>query len=134
MEKIQTKQPGSSDSRKTLYLMRNTHLGTLKLELAGQPVWEKCCIPAPPSPSWLTMNYQPRKKSRIVKNGIPPSSSDGLVMTVKSDSVKKRKRPHEHIFKNRLQPYDRPTSNTCNTQQRLKKLQVFLFKHKSALL
>lgn len=30
-----------------------------------------------------------KKKTRIVKNGIPPSSTDGPVMTVKSTSIEK---------------------------------------------
>lgn len=30
-----------------------------------------------------------KKKPRIVKNGIPPSSTDGPVMTVKSTSIEK---------------------------------------------
>lgn len=112
--------------------MRNAHLGTLELEVAGQPVWEK--HPVPPSTARLTMTYQSWKKSRIVRNGIPPSSSDGAVMTVKSTSTEKRERAQEHIFNNTLQPHHRPTSNTHNLQQRLKKLRVFLFKHRSALL
>lgn len=73
-----------------MYSVRNANLGTLKLELAEQPFREKRCIPAPPSTPQLTVTYQSReKKSRIVKNGIPPSSSDGPVMTVKPASTEK---------------------------------------------
>lgn len=73
-----------------MYSVRNANVGTLKPELgARQPVWEKCCIPAPPS---TPVNYDltvTEKKCRIVKNGITPSSSDGPVMTVKSTSIEK---------------------------------------------
>lgn len=78
-----------------VYLMQNDNVGTLKPELAGQPVWEKRCIPAPPSTPWITRTYQSWKKKKQNCQKFTPSPSDGPVMTVKSTRIEKALKDRE---------------------------------------